>query len=169
MNRSMPGLPVITTFQSYSNSCPSSRWCHPAISSSVVPFASCPWSLPASGSFPMSQLFARGGQSIGISASAAYTIGPSNSLHTQQKCIHKYQNYIPENVLCCTIFNSQKLETTPSFSISRKATCMYLISRKITCMYHDTFMQLYAGVKKWVNYMPQHVWISHTYCTTACA
>ena len=52
----------------YSNSCPSSRWWHPAISSSVVPFSSCPQSLPASGSFPMSQLFAWGGQSIGISA-----------------------------------------------------------------------------------------------------
>ena len=47
----------------YSNSCPSSRWCHPAISSSVVPFSSCPQSLPASGSFPMSQLFTWGGQS----------------------------------------------------------------------------------------------------------
>ena len=48
----------------HSNSCPLSRWCHPAISSSVVPFSSCPQSLPASGSFPMSQLFAWGGQSI---------------------------------------------------------------------------------------------------------
>ena len=47
------------------NPCPSSRWCHPAISSSVVPFSSCPQSLPASGSFPMSQLFASGGQSTG--------------------------------------------------------------------------------------------------------
>ena len=46
------------------NSCPSSRWCHPAIPSSVVPFSSCPQSLPASGSFPMSQLFASGGQSM---------------------------------------------------------------------------------------------------------
>ena len=55
----------------YSNSCPSSWWCHPAISSSVVPFSSCPQSLPASGSFPMSQLFAWGGQSIGVSASAS--------------------------------------------------------------------------------------------------
>ena len=54
----------------HSNSCPSSRWCHPAISSSVVPFSSCPQSLPASGSFPMSQFFASGGQSIGVSASA---------------------------------------------------------------------------------------------------
>ena len=48
-----------------------SRWCHPAISSSVVPFSSCPQSLPASGSFPMSQLFTWGGQSIGVSASAS--------------------------------------------------------------------------------------------------
>ena len=55
----------------YSNSCPSSRWCHPAISSSVVPFSSCPLSLPASGSFPMSQLFTWGGQSTGVSASAS--------------------------------------------------------------------------------------------------
>ena len=52
----------------YSNSCPSSWWCHLAISSSVVPFSSCLQSLPASGSFPMSQLFAWGGQSIGVSA-----------------------------------------------------------------------------------------------------
>ena len=55
----------------YSNSWPSSRWCHPAISSSVVPFTSCPQSFPASGSFPMSQLFAWGGQSTGVSALAS--------------------------------------------------------------------------------------------------
>ena len=53
------------------NSCTSSLWCHPAISSSVFPFSSCPQSLPASGSFPMSQLFAWGGQSIGVSASTS--------------------------------------------------------------------------------------------------
>ena len=55
----------------YSNSCSLSRWCHPAVSSSAIPFSSCPQSLPASGSLPMSQLFAWGGQSIGISASAS--------------------------------------------------------------------------------------------------
>ena len=55
----------------YSNTCPSSRWCHPAISSSVVPFSSCPQSLLASGSVPMSQLFTWGGQSTGVSASAS--------------------------------------------------------------------------------------------------
>ena len=55
----------------YSNSCPLSRWCHPTISSSVVPFSSCHQSFPTSGSFPMSQLLASGGQSIGVSASAS--------------------------------------------------------------------------------------------------
>ena len=54
----------------YSNSCPPSWWCHPAISSSVIPFSSCPQSLWASRSFPMSQLFTWGGQSTGVSASA---------------------------------------------------------------------------------------------------
>ena len=56
----------------HSDSHPSSQWCHPAISSSVVPFSSCPQSLPASESFPMSQLFAWGGQSTGVSALASF-------------------------------------------------------------------------------------------------
>ena len=55
----------------YSNSCPSSWWCHPIISSSVVPFSSCLQSFPASGSFPRSQCFASGGQSTGVSALAS--------------------------------------------------------------------------------------------------
>ena len=63
----------------YSNSCPSSRWCHPAISSSVVPFSSCPQSLPASGSFQMSQLFTWSGQSIGQSISASASVLPVNT------------------------------------------------------------------------------------------
>ena len=62
----------------YPNSSPSSRWCHLAISSSVVPFSSCPQSLPASESLPMSQLFTWGGQSIGISASTS--VLPTNTL-----------------------------------------------------------------------------------------
>ena len=59
------------TLKVRSNSCPSIWWCHPPISSSIVPFSSCPQSLPASESFPMSQLFTWGGQSIGVSASAS--------------------------------------------------------------------------------------------------
>ena len=59
------------TLRVHSNSCPSSRWCQPAISSSVILFSFCPQSLPASGYFPRSQLFACGGQSTGVSALAS--------------------------------------------------------------------------------------------------
>ena len=66
------GLPCpSSTPGAYSNSCPSSWWYHLTISSSVIPFSSCLQSFPASGSFPMSQFFASGGQSIGVSASAS--------------------------------------------------------------------------------------------------
>ena len=63
----------------YPNSCPLSRWCHPTISSPVIPFSSCPQSFPASGSFPMSQLFTSGGQNIGVSAST-----PVPPMNTQE-------------------------------------------------------------------------------------
>ena len=65
-----PPCPSPTT-GAYPNSCLLSWWCHPTISSSVVPFFSCPQSFPASGTFPMSQLFASGGQSVGVSASTS--------------------------------------------------------------------------------------------------
>ena len=72
MNRSTPGPPVHHQLLEFTQTqCPSSWWCHPAISSSVVPFSSCPQSLPASESFPMSELFAWDGQSTGVSASAS--------------------------------------------------------------------------------------------------
>ena len=72
MNHSTPGLPVHHQLPwVHSNSCPLSRWCHPTISSSVIPFSSCPQSFPASGSFQISQLFASGGQRIRVSASAS--------------------------------------------------------------------------------------------------
>ena len=61
----------ITNSGVYTNPCPLSQWCHPTISSSIAPFSSCPQSFPASGSFQMGQLFASGGQSIGVSASTA--------------------------------------------------------------------------------------------------
>ena len=72
MNCSTPGLPVHHQLPEFTqNSCPLSWWCHPTISSSVVPFFSCPQSFPASESFPIRQLFSSGGQSIGVSASAS--------------------------------------------------------------------------------------------------
>ena len=66
---STPGLPVHHQLLEFTSL---SQWCHPAISSSVIPFSSCPQSLPASGSFPMSQLFAWGGQSTEVSALASF-------------------------------------------------------------------------------------------------
>ena len=69
MNCSKPGLPVHHQLPEFTQTRPSSRRCHPAISSSVVPFSSCPQSFPASGSFQMSQLSASGGPSIVVSAS----------------------------------------------------------------------------------------------------
>ena len=71
LQHARPPCPSPTTGV-HSDSRPSSQWCHPAISSSVVPFSSCPQSLPASESFPMSQLFAWGGQSTGVSALAPF-------------------------------------------------------------------------------------------------
>ena len=69
MDCSMPGFPVLHYLSVCSNSCPLSQWCHPTISSSVISLSSCPQSFLASGSFPMSRLFASGGQSIEAPAS----------------------------------------------------------------------------------------------------
>ena len=91
----------------YPNSCPLSQWCHPVVSSSVVPFSSCPQSFPASGSFQMSQLFASGGQRIGVSASTS--VLPMNtqdrsplgwtgwiSLHIVKSFYHGHTNQDPD-------------------------------------------------------------------------
>ena len=74
----------------YSNPCPSSQWCHPAITSSVVPFSSCPQYFLASGSFPVSQLFAWGGQSTGVSASASFL-----PMNTQGWSPSRWTGWIP--------------------------------------------------------------------------
>ena len=71
MDCSTPGFPVIINPGACSNSCALSRWCHPTISSSVVPFSSCLQSFPASGSLPTSWFFKSGGQSTGVSASTS--------------------------------------------------------------------------------------------------
>ena len=89
----------------YSNSCPLSQWCHPAISSSVIPFSSCLQSFPASGSFPVSQPFTSDGQSIAVSASASvlpmniqdwFTLGPS--VHHLLNVAT--QKYLPTELWC---------------------------------------------------------------------
>ena len=82
----------------HSDSRPSSRWCHPAISSSVVPFSFCPQSLPASEAFPMSQLFSWGGQSIGVSALAS--VLPKN---TQDWSPLEWTGWISVSLFACLL------------------------------------------------------------------
>ena len=106
---------------------PSSQWCHPAISSSVVPFCSCPQSLPASESFPMSQLFAWDGQSIGVSALASFLQrNPGADL---------LQNGLVGSL--CSPKDSQESSPTPQFkSISSSAAFSFLHSPTLTSI-HD--------------------------------
>ena len=101
----------------YSNPCPSSQWCHPAISSSVIPFSSCPQSLPASGSFPMSQLFSWGGQSTGVSASASVLpmntqdwspLGWTGWISLQSKGCFPYDRAIPLLCICPRDFDTKR-------------------------------------------------------------
>ena len=109
----------------HSNSCPSSRWCHPAISSSVVPF-SCPQSLPASESFPMSQLFAWGSQSTGVSALASFL--PKN---TQADLL---QNGLVGSP--CSPRDSQESSLTPQFKSINSLVLSFLHSPTFTSI-HD--------------------------------
>ena len=101
----------------HSDSCPSSPWCHPAISSSVVPFSSCPQSLPASESFPMSQLFTWGGQSTGVSAIASF---------------------LPKNTQgwSCSPRDSQESSPTPQFKSINSSVLNFLHSPTLTSI-HD--------------------------------
>ena len=112
----------------YSNSCPSSRWCHPAISSSVIPFSSCTQSLPASGSFPISQLFAWGDQSIGVSASAS--ILPMN---THDWFPLGWTGWIS---LLESPRDSQESSSTPQFKSINSSVLSFLHSPTLTSI-HD--------------------------------
>ena len=106
----------------HSNSCPSTRWFHPAISSSVVPFSSRLHSFPASGSFPMSQFFASGGQSIGVSALAS--VLPMNT-----------QDWSPYNGLVgspCSPRDSQESSPTPQFKSINASELSFLHSPTLT-------------------------------------
>ena len=76
------------------NSRPSSQWCHPAFSSSVIPFSSCPHSLPASESFPMSQLFAWGGQCPGVSALASFLPKNTQGWSHMYICIYLFNTHL---------------------------------------------------------------------------
>ena len=108
------------------NSCALSRWGHPAISSSVVPFSSCPRSLPASGSFPMSQLFTWGGQSIGVSALAS--VLPMN---TKDWFPLGWTGWPP-----CSPRDSQESSPTPQLKSINSSVLSFLHSPTLTSI-HD--------------------------------
>ena len=110
----------------YPNSCPSSQWCHPAISSSVISFSSCPRSFPAPGSFPMSQLFAWGGQSIGVSVSAS--VLPMN---TQDWSPLGWTGWSP-----CSPRDSQETSPTPQFKSINSLVFSFLHSPTLISI-HD--------------------------------
>ena len=102
----------------HTNSSPSSRWCHPAISSSVVPFSSCPQSLRASESFPMSQLFTWGGQNTGVSALAS--VLPKNT----------------KDWSACSPRDSQESSPTPQFKSINSSVLSFLHSPTLASI-HD--------------------------------
>ena len=112
---SPPGFPCSSPSpRLYSDSCPSSQWCHPTISSSFVPFSSCLQSFSASGSFPMSQFFASGGHSIGVSASASV---------------------LPMNIQDCSPRDSQEAFPTPKFKSISSLALSFLYSPTLTSIY----------------------------------
>ena len=109
LQHSRPHCPSPTP-RVYSNSCPLSQWCHTTISSSVVPFSSCLQSFPASGSFPRSQFFTWGGQSIGVSTSASvlpmniqdwFPLGWTGWISLQSKGLSKpyHQHHISNTIV----------------------------------------------------------------------
>ena len=109
-----------------SNSCPLSRWCHPTISSSVIPFSSCLQSFPATGSFQMSQFFASDAQSIGVSASAS--ILPMN-----------IKDWFPLDGLVGSPFcprDSRESSPTPQFKSIKSSVLSFLYSPTLTSI-HD--------------------------------
>ena len=122
------------TPKAYSNSRPLSQWCHPAISSSVIPFSSCLQSFPASGSFQMSQFFASGGQSIGVSASAS--VLPMKI----QDWFSLGSPFSPRD--------SQESSPTPQFKSISSLVLSFLYSPAITSI-HDSYLGGYKELVYW--------------------
>ena len=139
------------------NSCPSSRWCHPAISSSVVPFSSCPQSLPASESFPMIQLLAWGGQTIGVSTRQG--IEEVKKWHSRVRLALDRVSVVEDNVNASLwAISSFSLPMEPQFcmggdaSSSRKWITIYL-SQFWPMIYKGKSLKVFQVIKshKWVK------------------
>ena len=127
----------------YPNSCPLSQWCHPTISSSVIPFSSHLQSFPASGSFQMRQLFASGGQSIGVSASASvlpmniqdwFPLGWTGWISLQSKGLSRVFSWDSCNSLQLVV--SQESSPTPQFKSINSLVVNFLYSPTFTSI-HD--------------------------------
>ena len=126
MDCSKPGSCPSPSPGAWSNSCPSSQWCHPTISSPIIPFSSCPQSFPASGSFQMSQLFTSDVQSIGVSASKS--VLPMNT-----------QDWSPWGWLVrspCSPRDSEESSSTPQFKSINSLALSLLNSPTLTSI-HD--------------------------------
>ena len=123
-----------------SDSCPLSPWCHPTISSSFVPFCSCLQSFPASGSFPISQFFASGGQSIGASASASVL---SMNIHDRFPLQLNYKVWSP---YC--LRDSQKSSPTPQFkSINSSSAFSFLCGPTLISIHNYVFLTRFEQIK----------------------
>ena len=121
------------------NPCPLSQWCHPTISSSVVPFSSCPQSFPASGSFQMSQLFTSGGQSTGVSISVLSvntqdwsTLGWTGWISLQSNrlsrvfsntTVQKHQSFCAQFLYSPTLTSIQDHVNVKASKLARNANC----------------------------------------------
>ena len=132
----------------YPNPCPLSRWCHPAISSSVINFSSCPQSFPASGSFQRSQLFASGGQSIGVSDSTS--VFPMNT-----------QDWSPLGWTGWISLQSKGLprvfsNTTPQFKSISSSVLSFLYSPTLTSI-HD-YWKNHSNFRLRINTRSQTRW-----------
>ena len=117
-----------------SNSCLLSPWCHPTISPSVVPVSSCPQSFPSSGSFPMSQFFASGGQSIGVSASAS--VLPINT-----------QDWLPLGWICFISLQSKGLSRVFSTTSVRRCSVFFMV--QLSHLYMTTGKTI--ALTRWIS------------------
>ena len=121
LQHARPPCPLPTP-RVYSNSCPLSQWCHPTISSSVIPFSSCLQSFPTSGNFPTGKIFTLGGQSIRVSASTS--VPPMNT-----------QDWSPLDRLVgspCSPRNSKESSPTPQFKSINSSVLSFLYSPTLT-------------------------------------
>ena len=124
------------------NPCPLSRWCHPTISSSVIPFSSCPQFFPASGSLLMSQLFASGGQSIGVSASTS--VLPMN---TQDWSLLGWTGWISlQSKGLSRVFSNTAVQSINSLALS-------LLHSPILTSIHDHRRTSWGLFEKWVQFL----------------